>query len=352
MTLRVKVDGSFVETGGAGGAEADEHGWIRPADWLAMPEVAATDQVFYGLHAVYDAGSNFATIRCTGAFTVDWGDGTVEDIASNTTAEHEYDFADVALNGTLTSLGYKQALVHVYPQAGQTLSNINTSLRHSKTSVNLSSSQWLDIRLAMNNAGTVTNHNIHWRHLLLQRFEWIGTNEQLFSNRYSYMRSLQSWKDGSTTGGPASWTFSDTNIRIFDKAITLSSSDPRSMFANSTVERVRGITVTASGRQIFAAANHLKIIEDCDFSAMTADVGAFATAPNLCRIRNTPMPAITFTIANCSFNRAGLVEVFEQLPDRTGFASPTITITGNWGIADLTAADRLIATNKNWTIVE
>jgi hypothetical protein len=160
----------------AGGAAAPAEDWVRPSDWPALPAVADTDQVFYGLHAVFDHGSNFATIRCTGAFTVDWGDGSSPvNVASNTTAEYNYSYAAAGL-GAVTSRGYKTAIVTVTPQAGQTLSAIDLSLKHTQSGlVNGHSSQWLDMRLAMNNAGTVTTFvNANWLHRLLEQFEWVG----------------------------------------------------------------------------------------------------------------------------------------------------------------------------------
>jgi surface protein len=50
-------------------------------------------------------------------------------------------------------------------------------------------------------------------------------------------------------------------------------------------------------------------------------------------------------------SQAALVEIFNNLVDRTATTSATITITGNWGVTALTAADLLIATNKNWVVV-
>jgi hypothetical protein len=54
--------------------------------------------------------------------------------------------------------------------------------------------------------------------------------------------------------------------------------------------------------------------------------------------------------ANAQMSRDSLVEIFNNLVDRTGIASATITITNNYGAAALSAGDRAIATGKNWTI--
>ena len=101
--------------------------WQRPADWLTLPNVVATDQVFYGLVAVFNTPHNFHTFRAQGNYTIDWGDGSPpENIASNATAYHDYNWANVPSN-TLTSRGYRQCMVTVTPQSGQSL---NLSLIH------------------------------------------------------------------------------------------------------------------------------------------------------------------------------------------------------------------------------
>jgi hypothetical protein len=61
--------------------------------------------------------------------------------------------------------------------------------------------------------------------------------------------------------------------------------------------------------------------------------------------------ARTVNLQACQLSRTAIVEVFTNLADRTATTTATITITANFGIDTLTAADRLIATNKNWTIV-
>lgn len=56
----------------------------------------------------------------------------------------------------------------------------------------------------------------------------------------------------------------------------------------------------------------------------------------------------SFSIADCAFQRSGLVEMFQSLPTTT--SSPNITLTGNPGVAELTDADKAIATDKGWTL--
>ena len=60
-----------------------------------------------------------------------------------------------------------------------------------------------------------------------------------------------------------------------------------------------------------------------------------------------PNMASTFTIAACDLQRDALVTLFNDL---AVVVSKTITITGNPGVPNLSAADLQIATDKGWTV--
>ena len=101
--------------------------WTRPTDWLTMP-TPGTQEVI-GLMAVYDDGANYVAIQCQGAYTVDWGDGTTTNYASNTVASYQHTFASLP-SGTLTSEGFRQALVRITPQAGQNLTLVSFGVQN------------------------------------------------------------------------------------------------------------------------------------------------------------------------------------------------------------------------------
>jgi len=121
--------------------------YVRPTDWLALPDVTG-QQKFVGLHAIYP-DSNFCALLAEGDYTVDWGDGTVENIASGVQANHQYNYStfDVA-NATLCSRGYKQAIVTVTPQAGQNLTTLNLHKKHTMAGLQMYSSGFLDIAIS------------------------------------------------------------------------------------------------------------------------------------------------------------------------------------------------------------
>ena len=131
----------------SGGSTPSPAPWVRPTDWLPLPTVTETDQKFVGLHAVYP-DANFVALSAAGDYTVDWGDGVVENFASSTVAQHEYNYDTYDVGGTtLCSRGYKQAVVTVTPQAGQSLTFLNLHQRHSALTVQYSSG-FLDIDLS------------------------------------------------------------------------------------------------------------------------------------------------------------------------------------------------------------
>jgi hypothetical protein len=130
--------------------------WRRPVDWLPMPAVEPTDEIFVGLIAVFDSDANYVELSAAGDYTVDWGDGTVEDFDADDVALHQYSYADTDLTDTSATLGYKQALVTVTPQAGQSWTKL--SLQEGAVPGNLYDApvNWLDIVLSGPDLTTIT----------------------------------------------------------------------------------------------------------------------------------------------------------------------------------------------------
>jgi surface protein len=194
--------------------------WVRNPSWLALPSITDTDQKLVGLYAVFPSGGNFIALTASAAYTVDWGDGTAPvDVASGGQAEHEYDWAEVDLDGTdapvtftastdtvgrtahgfsdgqivsfasiatttgitadtpyfvvnaaadtfqlaatsggsaitLTNDGtgallpYKQAIVTVTPQAGESLTALNLNVRFSTLPARAYATGWLDLAIS------------------------------------------------------------------------------------------------------------------------------------------------------------------------------------------------------------
>jgi surface protein len=200
--------------------------WVRNPSWLTLPSVSSSEEKVVGLYAVYP-NANFIALNCSGDYTVNWGDGTTENVTAASQAEHEYDFNDVDLantnapvtftdsgdtvnrtshgytngmtvsfssittttgivagqiyyvvnatsntfqvssseNGTpltLTTDGtgiilpYKQVIVTITPQAGQTLSAVQLDVKHSQTTLQSYSTGWLELIISGPNITTLT----------------------------------------------------------------------------------------------------------------------------------------------------------------------------------------------------
>lgn len=73
--------------------------WVRNPSWPAC-EANAGDNRVRGLYAVWPSGGNFIAMTNAGAYTVDYGDGTITNYASAATAYYEYNYSAAALVGT------------------------------------------------------------------------------------------------------------------------------------------------------------------------------------------------------------------------------------------------------------
>ena len=85
---------------------------------LSIPDITPGEEVIYGVMNLDGNGSNLPTFICQGAYTVDWGDGVVNNYQGNDTANHEYSYSA----GDNTRVIFK-----VTPQAGQQLTYIDFS---------------------------------------------------------------------------------------------------------------------------------------------------------------------------------------------------------------------------------
>ena len=146
-----------ITTGSSGSETADT--WVRPTQWLALPANVDGVQKVSILNAVFDTDSEFVVFKFQGAFTVDWGDGTVENFASNANAEYKYNYSNVNLNSdTVATFGYKQCIITITPQSGQNLTAIFLNWYHSSIGSSQSydlSTGFLDIRINSLNCTTL-----------------------------------------------------------------------------------------------------------------------------------------------------------------------------------------------------
>jgi surface protein len=436
--------------------------WRRPEDWLPMPTgITESDQIFVGLHAVIEDNDNycaFSFTTSTGQYQVDWGDGTIDLVNSNTNAEHQYDFATYDINNTtLCSRGYKQVIITVTPVSGNFLT-CNFQQRYTTIPAqNLPySTGFLDCILSMPNASTgqsITLGGTSVRHGYVERFDikTIG-NATFLTNLFFRFTSLQSvplFNTSSVTLMNSMFSeclfiqsvplFNTENVTVMNsmfadtgqlKSVPLFNTSKvtsmNSMFIFSTIElvplfdtqnvidmssmfnstRIKSVPLFNTSKvtnmnSMFNGCSRLKSLPLFDTSNVTG-MFRFTRITNIeqfplldtskvqnmaemftnCLLLNSIPPISTQSITTTSgtdfgalftqdsnslnrcqmsfsrnvslirnqLSRDAIVEIFNNLVDRTSTTSATITITGNWGVGALSAADLAIATNKNWVV--
>jgi len=185
--------------------------YTRPSDWLALPTLTASDQKFVGLFAVFNYSTNYVALSATvsgGSFQVDWGDGTApQTYATGTIAQYNYTFSSLP-SGTLTSGGYRQAIITVTPVGAGLLSVVDLNKKFVNVPV-LSSyvARWLDIAVASANLTSfiIAGNAPVVSFGLLEQVSIIKTtanNNFFFANMFYNLSGLQSIP---ILAGPDNW---------------------------------------------------------------------------------------------------------------------------------------------------
>ena len=344
-------------------ASASTKEWARPSDWLPMPtNITSADQIFVGLHAVFESGQNycaFSFTTSTGQYQVDWGDGTVTLHNSNTIAQKNYDYASIS-NSTICSRGYKQVIIKVTPVSGNLLTcNFQQRFFTSPAQNQAYSSGFLECILSMPNASSggsiIFGGGTIIRHAYCEKVDikTIG-NATIIQNMFSGCYSLQSV--------PLFNTINVTSmISMFQYCLSLQSVPLFNTQNVTTMQQMFQYCYSLQSVPLFNTqnvTNMSNMFQNCyslnfipNFN--TVLVTNFLNFANGCSSldRCTTIFRNSVGLQNCQLSKDALVEIFTNLTNRTATTSATIDITGNWGASALTAADRLIATNKNWTIV-
>lgn len=334
---------------------AEIGGYQRPSDWLTMPVLEQGDEQWSGLFPVYNADGNFCAISATGDYTVDWGDGSApENIASGVTAEHEFNYASIVQ--TPCSRGYKQAIVTVTPQVGSSLLTINCVLLHSKICPSGNDSvKWLDIVVAGDsitdcNPYDAVNNSVYCG--LLEKFTFVGTNLITdFSYFLAYCPVLQYVPLFDTSNGTIFYNFLSNSfalqsLPLFD---TSKGTDFRFFLSYSAIQTIPQFD-TSLGEDFSFFLGYcptLQIIPLYDVSLGTNFNNAFSGNSALA-VGKLSGTAEDISYAGCLLSASAIEDIFDGLATVVG---KTITITGNYGVADLTAPQLAIATGKGWTVV-
>jgi hypothetical protein len=364
--------GSFRLPSGGSTVTADD--WVRPSDWLAMPTIGT--QEFIGLLAITNDESNHIALLCAGAYTVDWGDGVTENVATGVKAQHTYTYSAIS-SGTLSTRGYKQVLVRVTPQAGQNLTTVNLQQQNSILA-KAHTVGWLDIAIKGSNItslvlggstvyqgmcenvdiysmGNVTSFSglfsnfYSLQKLTLPSTSTVNNLYQSFNNCYS-LKSIPFFNTTNVTtfGQSFNGCFSLITMPLLDFTNGTSFD---STFASCLRMQYYPLFNTAKGTYfgfMFSGNNSLQQLPNLstvlgtNFSTMLGNCNSLAKGA----FQGTRY-AISYT--NMCLSQSAIVDIFNGLGTAVG--TPTVNVSSNPGRAALTAGEILIATSKGWIVV-
>jgi len=378
--------------------------WLRPAGWLTMPTITAAENKLAFLFAVYADEENCMAISYGSTvcnYLIDWGDGTTLSVVnSNTTREKRYDYASISSIVLKDRFGinYKQVIITMTLNSGNTavwainaavirsgksqilesiISHINSVSFNSRIQTMMESLKIVKLVPI----ATVTNHFANL--IALRNFEGFEnidttsstTASSTFINMGPVWQPLDfTWNSGiagqsnilsgcrmkkfgnitfSGSGGLSSIMAPNPSLEEIGTLNTGNHNNLSTMFqSNFNLQKIGTITANGSTPNITSMFQNCYSLQEIVF-ANAANVTVTTTAfANCFALRRLVLPGITqpVLITNACLQRTALVELFTSLG--TPASTQTLTITGNPGIADLTAADLLIATSKNWTVIQ
>jgi hypothetical protein len=389
----------------------DPDKWIRPAGWPALPNLTSADNKYAGVYAIYEGKTNRLAISHNSAganTTIDWGDGTSVTWTGTGGQVKTWDYSTISAPVLVDDAGYNYKPVLIQFQLN---SGTPGPLQFSNTITGVGvvvQSNWLDLLISWPASFTFAQ-----RPRLMQRLNLLkgpgninlaSTHTGLFglrvfegdmfgpgnTNQYTTIQTsftsigpvrlgnLEVNKVGSVIN--ASGMFSSGFIKSVGN-INFTNTNISSMFtACRDLETVGNITAreTNTISTLFSGCTNLERIGIIDIGtgASVTNVDVFNGCVNLreiefispngasrigapttnmflnCnKLRRLRLPGMsaTFTIAECDLERTELVQLFNDLA--TVGTTQTITITGNPGVATLTAGELAILTGKNWAYV-
>ena len=353
-------------------------GWIRPASWIAMPTITSTEQKVAALFLVGDNDSNFVAFRFSGNYTVDWGDGNVENVVGGVTAEHNYVFSSLSASTEIGPIGSKmrQAMIVIKPQPGQNLTSVSFDFRHSSLGTITYTTPILEITLSAPNCTTLTIGGTTGNLRLLDQCTILSHNTISASNMFNVCASLKSIPlfDTSSVTNMANMFTGCTSLQSVPLFDTSSAQNMTNMFSGcGTLQRVplfNTSSVTTMNNMfngcsmlqsvpsfntsavinmggMFNGCRSLQSIPNFDCSSATASSSFAANCNGLKRCQATGIKS-SISFGNCSLSATSLNEIYTNLADLTALPTQTITVAVNYGNATDNPA---IATEKNWSVV-
>ena len=384
----------------------------RPADWLELPEPGMGEA--YMLFHIPKEGSALCALSasCTGSFTVAVGtvsggafvQGASGTVASGGVWEHEFDAEDY---GNETSGGMRQAVIKL---SGQGITSIAPAAHSARAQI----MQWniVDIRCLLPDGALFLCGGQNARSALtaLRYFSGgggklaAGTGSGTRVGMFQFCESLLAAQGIDTAGQEdMSAMFSNCPSLIAAPELdTSSAEDVSSMFLNcaaliaapeldlSSAVTLNGLfrgcgslseapdidaPLAGNAQNLFTECGALRALGEVKLPAAASLAAAFQNCTALGRVERLKIaaatnlnvafsncallggirldPAVTgwagaaLSFANCAMGHAALSALLESLPS---VSAGTLTLTGNRGAGELTAAEISAAEAKGWTV--
>ena len=394
---------------------APTEGWVRNSGWLPIPTVDGTEEIIHALIAVFPDGYNKVAHRITGVSNVDYGDGTVVSVASSGVTTHYYDFASLPASTELTmdnGLVYRQALMTITPTTtfnGFYIFREQQAYHHQYLDLvmhlpnltsgfvnNTSQCPYLERISFPVSTPAVSMNGLFNQLVQLQQIDidwtkpnYIGQMAYIKVHDLGDMDLVNCTSNNST---PAMSRTMDVNT-IGNLTLYSTNNSPMSLGGLKSIGEINvlndtdingmlieqhalegDIRVIAPGitsalqftrncnkysklyldaplvtniLQLCFAAYSVYDVELTDASNITNTTQAFLQAYSIQKLR-LPGISVTFSVTQTNIDAPNMVILFNDLATVVG---QTLTISLTPASLILTVAERLIATNKGWTLV-
>jgi hypothetical protein len=225
-------------------------GWARPSDWIAIPDLTAADERFYGVVAVFENGYNQVSVAISNlAANINWGDGT--SVVSNGGQQikvYNYSTLSATIYQWPDGRNYKMALVDI-TRVGGAIASIDF---WAVTTINSrGGNNFLDINCSLPNCSTL-NLSLEAEAgqkamLLCQRLRvWNRPAAHSASNLLRGMRSLRSLQyPYSTIGAAANFSLNSGQVDNVGNVSLGTSTQVNSMWQGSQLKKHGNLTANS-----------------------------------------------------------------------------------------------------------
>lgn len=276
------------------------------------------------LMAVFNVENNWTSFTFAGDYTVDWGDGNVENFASGVKASHNYSYSaissDTATTRSTVFRDYRQVLITITPQAGSHFTSVdfNTTASYDTRATMPPESQFLDMAIV---GSSIAYLAIGWdnvatysraRFTMLEKFT-LGANALAGDLSYLLYKSYFLQKCTLNVPGATNLTSALAYCRrLYDVSLTTSSAltnifnlfQECTALVDAPLFDTSGVTNCS---QMFQVCKSLKTVPQYDWSALTTATNVFKDCYQLETVTQNFKNVPAFTMGTgCGIRSANL----------------------------------------------